>query len=98
MNCERRKLTDDELDDVAEALHRASVLHARNLKLYGDEAGDLVTIEEYDQAFCAMGLGFLGAHRRMLMMQNQATQSEDDIDLTDRSQVLPDDPTYCTQA
>lgn len=83
---------------MAEALHRASVLHARNLQLYGDEAGDLVTIEEYDEAFCAMGLGFLGIHRRLLMAQAQTNGSEDIIDLTDQSRVLPDDPTYCPQA
>lgn len=93
MNSERKRLTDDQLDAMAEAFHLASELHADNLSLYGDEAGDLVTIEEYDEAFRAVGLWFLGARRRMMMAQSQLDQEV--IDLATQKQRLPEDPTYC---
>lgn len=74
MSRERRKLTDEQLDAMTEALHQASQLHAKHLTELGDEAGDLVTIEEYDAAFAAVGLGFLGEYRRRLIAQKQEIQ------------------------
>lgn len=88
-------MTDEQLDTMGVAFHQASALHAEHLALYGDEVGDLVTIDEYDEAFCAMGLGFLGAHRRMLMAQTRV--DSDGIDLVAQEQVLPDDPTCCSR-
>ena len=67
MNPERIKYTSDELDKFAKAFHVASRIHGEHVQEFGEEAGDLVTIEEYDRALREVGLGVVVDRRREQM-------------------------------
>jgi hypothetical protein len=79
MNPER---TSEELDKFAQAFHVASRIHGEHVKKLGEEAGDLVTIAEYDRALREVGLGQVVDRRDRLSAENTDLVSSENVQVT----------------
>lgn len=82
MNPERTKHTSEELDQLAQAFHVASRIHGEHVQKLGEEAGDLVTIAEYDQALREVGLGQVVDRRDRLSAENTDLVGSENVQAT----------------